>query len=1137
MTSKPPVEIKDLTVSAAYRIDAICCRLEEALKAGTASRLEDYLNEVEEPLRAALFHQMLLLEWEVFSDQGLPIDVSRYEQRFPRFVPLIRETYRVHQPQSRPSSPIVFGDSELISLTRAIDCSRRWKQRGCDIIGRLGRGAAGSVYLAWHHSQAQLVAVKILERGPEDLEGLERFRQEVQILKDLAHPNIVAIFDYGEFEARPFYSMEYCANGSLADYLKQHRLTQSAAAGLMRILADAVHAAHRVQVVHRDIKPSNVLIQRLTAREMEKVQETEHGKDVLRGVPLEPEEFLVPKLADFGLAKSVDTQELTTTGQILGTPRYMAPEQILGETGIDRAKADVYSLGAVLFECLTNQPVFPGETVLGTMQAVIERDPVPPTRLRKEIPRPLETICLKCLQKNPQDRYADAKELAEDLGRFLSGEAILARRVGPLRRCWRSIRRHPSRLALGCVVVLLLLSAMLLRSVFRVGQDLETAHAKLSREAAVWEYADALLESEHQARETTLLRLSRSLKAAADAKAHDLEYTIRRQIGAWQREIHPLTNEFDHAGKIMAIDCSREGNLIVSGGQSCRALIWDAATGELVTGPLWHHDTIFSVAFSPDAKWVITGSADGTAQVWETATGRKGATLRHKDRVLSVAYSPDGLKVLTGSQDGTAQQWDPSTGEPIGLPMQHADVVRCVKYSPDGRWIATGGNEPTAKLWHAADSKRAGTTFRHPGIVFSLAFSPKGDKLATGGGDGAVRLWNLESGLPIGAPFRPYITVKSVDFSLDGNVLLTANNSTRVTLWEISSGKPIGRGIVHANKVAATAYTRNGRIVTGGYDGRVRVWDSFDPLMVEHGQSIRCFAFRPPGERFLCGCLHNVFIEDAKTLSNLPSVLKTSASILAISPDSSTILTGPSEGMMQLIDAKSGERFGRLMAHQGQTTATFSPDSRTLLTGSRDGSACLWDASSGKRIAGPIRFSKVVSALAFAPDNRTAVLGIWDHAEVWDIKSCKRLGPGLGHSGGVVSAAFSPDGRYILTGTSDHKSYLWDVSFWQLIHPSILHGGRVRAVAFHPNGEDYVTGSDDGVVQRWFVSSGDRLGPPLRHPSRINVLAFDPSGTFFLTGCQDGRVRRYSLPAPIEGSPESIRLWIETAIGRSLNHN
>jgi serine/threonine protein kinase len=407
----------------------------------------------------------MLLRWRELRQQGRGCSASELCAEQPELAPqLAQRIAAVEAMERRLAAPPAPGDTAVV-LTADEMVIDPFTVPGYELLEVLGRGGMGVVFKARHLALKRLVALKMIRPGVSDAEQLGRFRVEAEALARARHPNIIEIYEIGAVNGRPYFTMELVEGGSLA---RAPLGPPRQAAQLVLELAEAMHCAHERGIVHRDLKPANVLLS-VSDASQKRPGERRSCEASLNNV--------VPKITDFGLAKRLEEQGQTHSGAILGTPSYMAPEQAEGRSRQVGPLADVYALGAILYELLAGRPPFTGETAVEVLLRVVSLEPVPPGKLRPDVPRDLESVCLKCLEKEPARRYPSAAALADDLRRFLAGESIRARRLGPMRRGLRWGRRHPATASLGALLVLSLLGLALSLGAQRSAPPAPTARA------------------------------------------------------------------------------------------------------------------------------------------------------------------------------------------------------------------------------------------------------------------------------------------------------------------------------------------------------------------------------------------------------------------------------------------------------------------------------------------------------------------------------------------------------------------------------------------------------------------------------------------------------------------------------------
>jgi len=685
-----------------------------------------------------------------------------------------------------------------VSRPAALAEARPDRVAGYEVLEELGRGAMGVVYKARQARLGRLVALKmILDGTMASPEQRARFCTEAEAVARLNHPHIVHIHEIGEHDGRPFFSMEYIGGGSLAQRLNGTPMPPREAARLAEHLARAVQHAHQQGIVHRDLKPANILLANIKIDQLSgtlplsslSVASTQGGAEVRthdHQTSAGPATAYLPKITDFGLAKKLDrTEGPTGTGAVLGTPSYMAPEQARGENKDIGPAADIWALGATLYELLTGRPPFRGATVVETLLQVSLDEPVPPRQCQPALPRDLETICLKCLAKNPRRRYSSAEALGDDLHRFLEGLPIQARLVGSVERMVKWARRRPAAaglIALGLLLLVALPGASLGLAGYEYRQRLLTLPQPAQAELQAERVHTLALSPDHTRLAASLdknqvqLFDARTGQALGPALQHPsgtpclalgpdnktlVTACYDRQVRVWDAEsgklVHP--KPWSHGSEVDVVALSADGKLAVSGCRDGKAQVWDVTTGKAVGPALGCGGEVTAAAFSPDGKFLVLGDLAFQVRSWRVDDGQpRGRPIRLAGRPTALAVSRDGRRVLVGTTgDNVARLVDVETGQPVGPLLLHKDGVLKVAFSPDEQMVATGSasRDGTARLWDTVTGKALGPPIRHRGHVPAVAFSRDGTILWTAGTDRQVVRTELPT-LRAGSPSRVY---------------------------------------------------------------------------------------------------------------------------------------------------------------------------------------------------------------------------------------------------------------------------------------------------------------------------------------------------------------------------------------------
>jgi WD40 repeat protein len=1021
------------------------------------------------------------------------------------------------------------------------------------------------VFLAHDPALGRDVALKVPR--PEavlDPELRRRFVQEARAMAGLDHPHVVPVHETGQVGAICYIASAYCAGLSLADWLERPGEPAPArdAAGLVATLAEAVQYLHARGVLHRDLKPANVL---LAGGERQPPQDAEGS-----GGRRPPLADCAPRITDFGLAKLLQDgaggeSAPTRSGALLGTPAYMAPEQAEGRQREVGPHTDVWALGVILYEVLTGRPPFQAETELETLRRLSGDEPVSPRCLRPDVPRDLEAICLKCLEKAPPRRYGSARALGEDLRRFLDGRPTRARPLPWWRRGLRWLRRRPGPAALACAGagLLALLSAVLW----------------YSEEAG--ERDDALRKAarREQQRATEAERELAGARARA-ARKRQQEYAtgLHRAATFWEER------RTDRLGK--ALDALRPG----PGEDDLRGFEWHYLRHQSreVDELRGHRGVMYAVAAASEGR-VASVSADGAVKLWDvwTRTASGGWSLGGMVCRESLAFSAGARRLVSFLSDRPVTVplrrvtlWDVLGRKRLAEAAWPAREVFCVALSPDGRTVAIGGTRAdgagVVHLWEPESArKRVLATFgkSDPSAVAALCFSPDGGTLAAGCHEGAlhpVQLIEVATGKVRDTLAGHRNILRGLAFALDGKTLASAGEDGRVTLWDVATGRErLSFDRLGSGWAPAVTFSPDGKTVAAGLPpaakppGSARLWEAATGApragLPGPGGSVVALAFTADGQSLVLGYADHIVRlwrpAGRPEAVTLPGHDPEEAWAVAFAPDGRTLASSGEDHAVRLWDAATAEARRALKGHRSLVSCVaFAPQGKRLASGGYDKTVKLWDAAGGKLLASLEGHTGALRCLAFSPDGKVLASGGKDgRVKVWDVATGRERLTLAGHTNQVRGVAFSPDGRLLVSAGHDQRVRVYDaatgreryllwtgdevqsvaisgdgqvlvaghkagvVRLWDLAtgkERSVLRGhtGGIRSVAFTPDGKTLASGSADWTVKLWHVATGHELLTLRGNKAAINSVAFSGDGRTLAAASHDGSVRLYRAP-------------------------
>ncbi|MCA9212338.1 MAG: protein kinase [Planctomycetales bacterium] len=1108
--------MRDEEVSIRGQIDLLCDGFEEAWKTNEPVTIESLLAEFPKEYHSDLLSELLQIELAYRVRRGDQLDRNQYCRRFEserairdivdaafsKLHDTVRGANEVTLPPKSSKEDSADCDQTLCPENKsagAVGSKVRYFGQ-YELLQEVARGGMGVVFKARQMSLNRIVALKMILSGQfAGEEEVQRFRTEAEAAANLEHPGIVPIFEIGEYDGHHYFSMGYVEGQSLADRVADGPLEPHESASVVKDICDAMAYAHDRGVIHRDLKPANVLM--------------DAGGQV--------------KITDFGLAKKIEANSsLTGTGQVLGTPAYMPPEQASGNVDTVGPLSDLYSIGAILYCLITGRPPFQAASPLDTLMQVLEREPPSPQLINPQTPKDLETIALRCLEKNIRNRYASVKDLGDELGRFLRGEPIEARPLSAPARLWRWCKRKPAVAGLCGVATALVL-------VFSVGGPMMAMQqAKFARRQVELKQdaidartaAEAARKQEEVERKNAETAKSEAV-AAKDALSDEKDRAIA--------DLYATTIALAYQ-EWLSDNVERAEQLLNECPEEFRHWEWRYLKSLCNTSLLTlrgHAGEVEHVKYRHRDNTFLTAARDRTVRLWDGLNGREHKQIQVGDCDY-VALSPSGNLFVT-VKGSTVATWDIGKSQIVRKVTKDDTIVIDATISDDGKFAAVvrlttdlealDDDNTRAKLrvFNLEDDIEI-TSFDVPASPkLELTFSPDGKQLGVTNGS-LVSVFDVQSGTQKANLRGHVLQLTEFIFSQDGRRGASASLDGTAIIWDLESTSPIATMRGHESIVHGVAFSPDGRqLATCSQDRSVRIWD------VETGEELQKLrgcpdvvvdvAWNDNGTQLAASSIATVNVFDVSLVNSFEREL--SQELVKRHASTDNELTETRHRLAGYYAQHISQRFKTVVGDTGPIAdVAFSPDGNLVATVDRGGKVVIRNAQTAKQVREFPAPQGVGFKIAFSPDsgllaaaagqepdapNKIAFRG---EVKIWDVETGDLHQTLVGHPSIILGLTFSPDGKRLASSCGIPNGFSGSMKMLERIVGKLSR--------------------EQNDIRVWDVESGEELLRFGHQDKPIGSLAFAKDGIHLASSGEDGAIRIWD-----SNTGKEVRSWKPTLTG------